>query len=423
MPFAALRHRNFRLFWSGQCVSLVGTWMQSIAQGWLVLQLTDSPFRLGIVSAAQFLPVMLFSLYGGVLADRYPKRRLLLLTQSLLLVQAAVLAVLTWSGAVRYWHVAALALALGTVNSLDMPVRQSFVMELAGREDLMNAIALNSTAFNAARLVGPALAGLVLARYGAAVCFALNALSFLAVLQGIVRLPRAAGGGGPAPARSVWREIRGGAAYILGHEVLRDHLLLLAGLSIFAMNFNVLVPSFARYSMDGDARSYGLLMSCMGLGAMGGAFTMAGLSRCGPRRPITIAAGTGLCLAQMALPLARSLAPAAPLLLLTGLCMTSFNTSINSTLQLAAEDGYRGRVMSVYALFLAGLTPLGSLFSGTLAQMHGPAAAFAVGGAAGLACLAALLAVWYARWRRGMARGAGSAAVRADREAPPGRGY
>ena len=392
-PFSALSHRNFRLFWTGQCVSLIGTWMQSIAQNWLVLQLTGSAFRLGLVSAAQFLPLLLFSLYGGVIADRYPKRNILLLTQSLLLCQAVVLAALTWTGVVRYEHVMALAFGLGMINSLDMPTRQAYVMELAGREDLMNAVALNSAAFNAARLVGPALAGLIMGRFSTAACFSVNACSFLAVLAGLFAIPP----GGKAecgPDRGVWRGIADGARYISRTAQIAEPLLLLGWLSVFAMNFGVLIPSFARFTLHGGPGVYGLLMSAMGAGAMIGALTLAALSRCGPKRWILALAGFGLCVTQIALLRLCVFPLAAAVLFFTGFAMVFFNASTNSTLQIEAGAEYRGRVMSVYSLFLGGLTPIGSLFAGAVTQRTNPAVALAVGGTVGLAGLLVMGLRW-----------------------------
>lgn len=397
--FAALRHRNFRLFWCGQCVSLIGTWMQTIGQGWLVLQLTGSPLKLGLVSAAQFLPVMLFSLLGGVIADRFPKRNILLLTQSLLLAQAVVLAVLAGTGAVRYQHILVMAFTLGTINSIDMPTRQAYVMEMASREDVMNAIALNSTAFNSARLIGPALAGLVLARFGAAACFALNAVSFLAVILGLYRIAPGGRGEGSGP-RAILREIIGGIWYILGNQTIWEHLLLLAALNIFAMNFGVLVPVFAKFTLGGGADAYGWLMSSIGAGAVVGALALATFSRRGPRLRVLVLAGFGLCLSQLAVSFTRSLALAASVLVLTGMSATSFNASVNTILQIAADDQYRGRVMSVYAVFLAGMTWVGSLLAGSLAEFVGPPFAFAAGGGVGLLAVGAMAVIWYLRRHR-----------------------
>ncbi len=397
--FSALRHRNFRLFWTGQLVSLIGTWMQNVGQAWLVLTLTNSAFLLGLVSAAQFTPVLLVSLYAGVVVDRVSKRNLLLLTQTTLLVLALVLAVLVSTGSVRYWHVLLLALLLGLVNAFDMPVRQSYVYELVGgRADLMNAIALNSAIFNGARIVGPGVAGLVMAAWGPAAAFYLNALSFLAVIAGLRLIPPC-----PPPEagtrRRTLEHLREGLGYIRRERAVGGPLLLLGLLSLFAMNFNVLVPVYARNVLHQSARGFGFLMSSLGLGALAGSLTLAGRAQRGPDPRVLLGAGLGLGLFQVVLSLVRSYGVAATVLALTGWAMLSFNASVNTTVQLTVPDALRGRVMSVYTLLLAGVTPFGALFAGSLSSRWGAATALGVGGGIGVAaCLAAVAA--YRSWTR-----------------------
>ena len=266
----ALRKRNFRLFWTGQCVSLVGTWMQNVGQSWLVLELTGSPLKLGILNACQFLPVMLFSLFAGPFVDRFPKRRMLILTQGALLVLALALSILTITGLVRYWMVLVLALLLGLVNTVDTPTRQSFVIEISGREALMNAVSLNSAAFNAARILGPAAAGLLIGAVGMAACFFINALSFAAVILALIRMDLPAPGPRPPaekPARTAG-DIREGLSYIRDRPDLLRPLALLALLSAFVINYNVMIPTFARSSLGLDAAGYGFLMTSMGIGSL-----------------------------------------------------------------------------------------------------------------------------------------------------------
>ena len=247
--FSSLKHRNFRLFWLGQCVSLIGTWMQNIGQSWLVLQLTHSPLKLSIVTMIQFLPMMLFSLYAGTLIDRFSKRKILIFTQISMLLLATALATLTYFNVVQYWHVLILALLLGIVNTIDMPTRQSFFVELVGKEDLMNAIALNSSIFNLARIIGPAIAGILIGLVGIAICFYLNALSFVAVIIGIWMIKV------PAQVKSEHRfgsikeinsDVAEGLRYINSKLIIKVPLLLLALLSLFVMNYNVLLPIFAE---------------------------------------------------------------------------------------------------------------------------------------------------------------------------------
>ncbi|MDI6870410.1 MAG: MFS transporter [Bacillota bacterium] len=397
--FSALHHRNFRLFWTGQMISLIGTWMQNVGQAWLVLTLTDSPFLLGLVSAAQFTPVLLISLFAGVVIDRVSKRNLLLLTQSALLTLALILAVLVSTGTVRYWHVLVLAGLLGLVNAFDMPVRQSYVCELVGgREDLMNAIALNSAIFNGARIAGPGIAGLVMAAWGPAAAFYLNSASFLAVIAGLWLIPPT-----PPPAeaanRQVLEHLREGLAYIRRVQAVGGPLLLLGILSIFAMNFNVLVPVFARNVLHQSAKGYGFLLSSLGLGALAGSLTLAGRARHGPDPYLLLGAGIGLGLFQIVLSAVRSYAAAAGVLALAGWSMMTFNASVNTTIQLAVPDVLRGRVMSVYTFLLAGVTPFGALFAGFLSSRWGAAVALQAGGGIGLAASLAALAVYRSRPR------------------------
>jgi MFS family permease len=391
--FSALRHRDFRLFWTGQLVSLIGTWLQNVGQAWLVLTLTNSAFLLSLIGAAQFTPVLLLSLYAGVVIDRVSKRNLLLLTQTALLVLALVLAVLVSTGTVRYWHVLLLALLLGLVNAFDMPVRQSYVYELVGgRDDLMNAIALNSAIFNGARLVGPGVAGLVMATWGPAAAFYLNALSFLAVIGGLCLIPPS-----PPPEAGIRRRtlehLREGLGYIWRERVVGAPLLLLGLLSLFAMNFNVLVPVYARYNLHQSARGFGFLMSSLGLGALAGSLTLAERAQRGPDRRLLLAAGLGLGLLQVVLSFVRSYWVAVIVLAMTGWMMLIFNASVNTTIQLTVPDALRGRVMSVYTLLLVGVTPFGALFAGSLCQWWGATTALRVGGGIGVAiCLVAMVA-------------------------------
>ncbi|MDN5344826.1 MAG: hypothetical protein PWQ18_938 [Clostridia bacterium] len=390
---AALRHPNFRLFWSGQLISLMGTWMQNMAQGWLVLQMTNSPFLLGVVSAVQFTPLLVLALVAGVIADRVPKRRLLIFTQTSLMLLALILGVLTLTGVVRYWMVLILAGLLGTVNTFDMPARQSFVVEMVGKEDLMNAIALNSSVFNAARIVGPALAGLVIGRLGMAASFLLNGASFIAVIAGLllIRVPEQSQGYAQQPAAArVGEKIVEGLQYIRRTPMVLHTIVLMALLSIFAMNFTVLIPVLARDTLGQQAEGYGLLMSASGVGALCGALILAVISRHGPRLRLLLGGATGLCLFQLLLASTRSYTLALLFLGFTGWSMITFTASVNTTLQLNVPDNLRGRVMSVYSLVFGGVTPIGSLFSGSIAHLWGAPAGLAVGAALGLISLLAV---------------------------------
>jgi MFS family permease len=386
--FRSLRHRNFRLFWSGQLVSLVGTWMQTTAQAWLVLELTGSPLKLGIATALQFFPLLLLSLFTGPLIDRYPKRRIILITQSVLAVQALLLAVLVLTGTVRYWHVAALAAVLGMANAIDMPARQSFIIELVGREDLMNAVGLNSSVFNAARAAGPALAGMVIASAGTGACFLVNGLSFLPVLAGLSAMrigedvrqrPR------PLP---LGAEIGEALHAIRRSRAMLTVILLVSAVSVFAANFNVLVPVFARLELQRDARDFGLLMSSFGAGALAGAATLTYLSRFGPSTPLLLGSGLALGGVLVLIGVQRSFDLTALLLGLCGWCVVVFFGLANTTVQLASDDHLRGRIMSRYTMAFGGLSPLGSMFAGVLSHWIGTPLTFAAGGMVTVACFA-----------------------------------
>ncbi|OGL01052.1 MAG: hypothetical protein A3E31_06470 [Candidatus Rokubacteria bacterium RIFCSPHIGHO2_12_FULL_73_22] len=391
----ALAHRDFRLFWSGQLVSLVGTWMQSVGQAWLVLQLTDSPFRLGLVSTLQFLPILLFSLVTGAVADRLPKRRLILGTQAALALQALTLAALVFTGHVRYWHVAVLAFLYGCGNVLDMPARQSFVVELAGREDLVNAIALNSAAFNTARIVGPAAAGLLIARVGVAPAFLLNGLSFLVVIGALLAV-RAEGRPRPRPPGTVLAEAGAGGRYALATPRVAMVLGLVFVVSLCVFNFNVFVPLFARDALGAGATEFGFLMSAVGFGAVTGALALATLGGRRPPLAAIVTAAAIACAGLLALAPVDRFAAALPLLFVAGFGGIIAMASCNTTLQLGAPDELRGRVMGLYALMFGGSTPIGSFLVGSLAEVAGVRAALAAAGATGLVALAAI-SLW---WRR-----------------------
>lgn len=389
--FRSLRHRNFRIFWTGQLVSLIGTWMQTTAQAWLVLDLTGSPLKLGIVTALQFIPLLFLSLFTGPLIDRFPKRRTIILTQTVLAVQALVLALLVLTKTVQYWHVAVLAAVLGIANTIDMPARQSFIMELVGREDLMNAVGLNSAIFNGARALGPALAGAAIAFIGTGACFLLNGLSFLPIIYGL-SVMQVHGERTPLKApQSLADEIREGLRSIRSSPLILTTILLVSSVSVFAANFNVLVPVFARLELHRDARDFGLLMSSFGAGALVAAASLTYLSRYGPSRSLLFGSGIGLGFFLVLIGTQHSFDLTALLLGCCGWCMVTFFGMANTTIQLNSEDHLRGRVMSIYTMAFGGLSPLGSMFAGTLAHWIGTHLAFATGGLITLACFATAL--------------------------------
>jgi MFS family permease len=378
--FRSLRHRNFRLFWFGQLISLIGTWMQNVGQAWLVLELTHSSLKLGIVSALQFLPMLFLSLPSGPFIDYFDRRKIIIWTQFGLMMLALVLSVLVWTGTVQYWHVVVLATLLGIVNTIDMPARQAFIIDLVGKEDLMNAIALNSSIFNAARAVGPALAGLLITVAGTAACFFVNGVSYLAVLAGLLFMNETDSSYNRMPDYSILRDIREALRYIRATPVVMTTILLVSVVSIFGTNFNVLVPVFAKMELNRDAAAFGLLLSSFGAGALIGSVSLAILSQWGPQQIILLGGGMGLSLSLMLIGLQRSYGLTAILLALAGLSMVIFFGMANTTVQLNTENRLRGRVMSLYILSFGGLTPFGSIFAGAVAHHIKAPLTFAVGG-------------------------------------------
>jgi MFS family permease len=388
----ALRHRDFRLFWIGQLISQIGTWMQSVAQAWLVLDLTQSPLQLGIVSALQFTPILLLSPVGGVLSDRFPKRRVLLISQTAMQLQAFVLAALVWSGRIQYWHVAVLAAIYGLGRAVDIPARQSYVTDLVGRSDLANAVALNSVIMNGARIVGPAVAGLLIAAFGVALAFFLNGVSFVAVLVALAAI-RTEGRPDAAGRIGIREGVLGALSYAAATPPVAFTLGLMVVVSLMVLNFNVVVPLVARDVLNQGAHGFGLLMSALGAGAVAGGFGVAFFRRGEPPLGFLVASGATLCAGLVALALVGHFALAAAVLALLGCCQILFTTGCNTTLQLTAPNELRGRVMGLYTVTFAGMTPFGSLLVGFIAERQGVRAACAAGGAIGLLGVAVLVLI------------------------------
>ena len=398
----AFQHRNYRIFFGGQAVSLVGTWMQQVAQAWLVLQLTGDPIWLGIVAAAQFIPVMILGLFAGVAADALPKRQTLVATQVVMMTLAIILAVLTFTGIVQVWMILVLAVMLGCANAVDMPVRQSFAIELVGREDVGNAVALNSAMFNGSRIIGPALAGLTIGAFGVAVAFAVNAVSFLAVIVALLMLdesslrtpPRIAR---PGSAAQVVENLAEGLAYVRHTPLVLLAVLVVGGVATFGMNFNVLMPAFAADDLASGAAGYGFLMAASGVGAL---IAALGLAFRGKPRSSRIATGAIILgIGSIAMAVISSYASALILMVLIGYGGISMAATANATIQLAVPDDLRGRVMSVYTTIFASSAPIGGLLMGAIASGFGPAMAIGIGGVlSGLVGVAA--ALWIRTQRR-----------------------
>jgi MFS family permease len=378
--FRTLKYRNFRLFFAGQGISLVGTWMQYVAMGWLVYRLTSSPLLLGLVGFAGQIPIFILSPFAGVMADRWNRHRILIITQSLSMVQALILAALTLSGAIQVWQIIALSAILGCINALDIPVRQSFIVEMVERkENLANAIALNSTMFNAARLVGPSVAGLVVAMFGEGACFLLNGMSFIAVIAGLMAMKIKAREAERDDAH-VLERLKEGLSYAFGSVPIRMILLLLGVMSLTGMSYAVLMPVFARDVLRGGPQTLGFLMASAGVGAMIATLylasrrTVLGLGGLIPASAALFAAGL------MLFSMSRALWLSLVLLAFTGFGMMVNMAASNTILQTISDDDKRGRVMSLYTVAFLGMAPLGSFLAGALASKIGVTYTLMAGG-------------------------------------------
>jgi MFS family permease len=381
--FVALRHRNYRLYWFGQIASLIGTWMQSVSQPWLVLELGGSPLQLGTVLALQFAPAMVLAPLGGVLADRVDKRNALRVTQSIAMVQAAVLCGLTLTGVVEIWHIYILAAVLGMTSAVDMPIRQSFAAELVPPEDLVNAIALNSTSFNLARVIGPAIAGLTLAVFGTAFNFGLNAVSYLAVLVALTMMNpgQLHRGERPAVFPSVRTSLAEGFRYAVRTPAVLWPLLLLGGMATFGMNFQTLLPLFSRNDLHLGANGYGALYGSMGAGSLIGSLMLAFARGKRPLIRMILGGGAIFLAFEVLLGLTRSPLVAFPIVVVIGFASMLMVNTINVTVQHGVPNELRGRVMSLYVTVFAGTAPIGGIFAGLVAQLFGAPAGFVLGAA------------------------------------------
>ena len=374
----ALRHRNYRLFLTGQIISTIGTWMQSVAMPWLALQLTHSGLLVGLVLAAQFMPVLLGSQFGGMVADRYRKRSVLLVTQSLFTVPSFALFVLSFSGHAQYWMVVVAAIATGTINLFDIPSRQSFVVEMVGKDDLMNAIALNSSVFNTAAVVGPAVAGVIIAAIGVPFCFLANSVSYLAAIVALLFMRDL-----PALVREhhelpLLTRIAQGARYARHEPVVGTLLVTVAVFSLFAMNRLTLIPLFADQVLHVGAQGFGFLLGSMGLGALAGALTLAfNPSASAPRRQFWMA--MIWVAALLAFSISRVFLISLITLFVAGYSQITFVATANNRIQTITPDHLRGRVMALYAQALIGVGPVGSTQAGALATLLGAPWAMAIG--------------------------------------------
>jgi MFS family permease len=376
----ALKHRNYRLFFAGQGISLIGTWMQRVAMSWLVYRVTGSALLLGVVNFTGQAPTLLFTPFAGVIADRYDRHLLLVATQVMAMVQAALIAVLVLTHVIAVWHLVLLSLFLGIVNAFDTPIRQALIVEMIeSREDLANAIALNSSMLNGARLVGPSIAGVLIATVGEGMCFLLNAVSYVAVIAALIAMTIA-----PKKIRAqrphIWEAWREGVTYAFGSPAIRSVLLLLAVVSFMGMPYATLLPIFAQEVLHGGAQTLGFLMGAAGIGALIGAMFLASRDNVlGLETVLVVAAmifGTGL----IAFSLSRIFWLSCVLMIISGFGMMVHLAAANTLVQMLVDDDKRGRVMSLHTMSVRGMVPLGSLIAGGLASQIGAPATLTLGG-------------------------------------------
>lgn len=390
-PFRTLAtHRNFRLFWIGQTISLIGSWMQQVATGWLALDLSNDPLLVGLVSAAGTIPVLFFSLPAGLLADRSEKLKVVRIAQSLMLIEAALLWWFAWSGHLTIHWLLTLALFGGTLLAFEIPARQSLIIDLVVKEDMLDAIALNSGGFNLARIVGPSLGALVIAQFGIAWCFGFNALSYLSVLIGLsmIRLPARAEPAVPV-AGSTFEGLAEALRYVRRDRIMWILMRIVAVFAVLGIPVLTLMPVIARDQLHLDAAGYGALMMCFGAGALSGALVIAAYGQAVPRGRVLTVSSIGLGLSIVVFSMAQSPILAGAMLFVAGICAIGNNALINALVQHRVPDVLRGRVMSIYVMVYVGLTPIGSLLAGWIAR--GVGSNWSVGG---MAAVMVLFAAW-----------------------------
>ena len=389
-PFSSLEVPNYRRYFTGQVISLSGNWMQIVAEIWLVLQLTGSGVAVGLTTASQFLPILLFGAYGGLLADRFDKRRLLMLTQVTMAIPALALFALAMTGVVEAWMVIALAFVRGTVNALDNPARQSFVIEMVGAERVVNAVSLNSVIVHCARMAGPAVAGVLIASVGVEPCFLLNAVSFAAMLTALALMAPAELSTPPTATRERGA-LRAALRYVASTPALAVPLAMMALVGTLSFNFQVLLPLLARFTFHGGPQTYALLVTAMGVGSVAGALVAGARGRVTPGLLVAASAAFGIFTVLAAA------APTLPLtvvaLALIGASSVTFAAGVNSSLQLAVEPAMRGRVMALYSVVFLGSTPVGAPIAGALSESAGPRAGLLLGAAAALTAASVAYAV------------------------------
>jgi Arabinose efflux permease len=390
--FTSLKYKNFRYFWIGQCISLMGTWMQRTAQVWLVYTITKSPLLVGLLGVCQFMPMLLFTLFAGVFVDRFPKRTILILTQTAFMTLGFTMTLLVYLGIVQYWEILVITTLFGLSQTVDMPARQSFFIELVGKKDIMNGISLNSTIFNLAKIVGPALSGIVMVKFGVLFCFLIDAISYIAVIIGLCMIKTE----NTVPQRirrHVVQEITEGLRYIKQNETLVLNSLIMAVVCTFAFNNDVIVPVFAKTVLNQGADVYTGLMSAAGIGSFIAAVAMAAVAKNGIKKNLFIFDAVATTLLQILMIFARNYYLALVMVAILGFVNMSFLNLCNSIFQVNTTSEYRGRVMSVYSFLNQGSTPVGNFYSGSVMDRFGGIAGFPACGAAALILLVPIFAL------------------------------
>jgi MFS family permease len=398
----ALANRDFRVYYAGNLVAQIGSWMQSVSQSWLVLQLTNSPFLLGLTATLQSGPILLLAVFTGALADRLTKRNILIVTQAVQGTLALALGLLVWSGHVRFGYIAVMAVIWGITSAFDQPTRQSFIMELVGRSHVVSAVGMNSASFNTARIVGPAVAGILIARVGLFAGFMLNTLAFAVSIAALTRVP--ARGPTPRASTTILEQTIEGLSYVGRTPAVRFVLTLQVIVSFCVFNFSVYVPLLARNVLGLGSEGFGLLMASLGVGAVAAGLSLGALGTRRPAPNVIAAAAATACAGLVGLAVTRSVGLAVVLLAAVGFAGTLAMAGCNTTLQLIAPDAMRGRMMSLYTLLSSGVFPIGAFVVGTLSQSWGVSTAFAVNGLVGLAALG--VSVWLTPARVRRSRGA-----------------
>jgi MFS family permease len=391
-PLESLRHRNFRLFWIGQVISLTGTWMHQAAQGWLVFQLTGSPFFLGLAGTAASAPILLFALAGGVIADRHPKRYIILSAHILLMVLSMILTILVATDTINIWLVLSLAFIIGTVHAFEIPARQSFIIEMVGKESLMNAIALNSSAFHAARMIGPTIAGFIMGSIGLGYCFFLNSISFLAIISALLKMSFKPEDEKHSNSHGIKKSFREGLRYIVRNQDVYTILIAVGIISFFGFPYLSFLPIYAEVILQTGAKGLGMLMGCAGAGAFTGAIMLATRKESAKKGVIMAVAGVTYATALLIFAQSSNVWLSYLLLFFVGISGVNMMATANSIIQLSVPDELRGRVMSSFTIMFLGMAPLGNFSVGTLAHYIGTQNALAI--AAGLCLFGTILVIW-----------------------------